>query len=500
MRVRGKKDTTARVLGALNRRRGKEGEGKAASNYTRSTQSVLSAVKYVLKLGIEPIDSATGCFPFGKVVEIYGLDQCGKTALAMLGCGSATQGNIFEVLDDGSLKPIDVPFEVTVLYLDNENSLEEGDRLIVYDREVDCIAGECDTIDQIFKDIETACDELSKVQAQDELQKKKDEAEAKKNKSFVVQPVPLQFLVVVVDTVAGTATRDELKQSWDKQDYSRQPKQLREGFRNTIRNLKRQNVCAIFTNQVGDSFKPKMRGPINNRSSLPQESDFVAFGGKALRYYAHLRIFLCRTEYPYKISGGKFPDGYVIHFFIAKNRRKMPQRQGRMVLMFRNAMCQDEVEWAKTIRPQRLSDMLEREHLKGNKKFTIADAEKFFPEHPPGGYSPIWSLLEHLIYMGFIKYSPATKSFTVNFQKYGISSAAVTTDSNQLETLDTGLDSETGDIEIGPRASWPNFYKSHRQELDVLMQRCTEKMFAQCGIDLGEEEPDASDDPPDEIG
>lgn len=474
LRVKGAKDTTAKVLGALTRRRGKEG---AVSNYSRSTQSVLSKVKYVIKLGIRSIDEATGGFPFGKVVEVYGLDASGKSALCMLACGSASQGEIYEILEDGSYKKVDVPFDVTVLYLDNENSLEEGDRLIVYDQEVDCITGECDTIDQIFKDIETVCDTVGAIQAE-------DEARAKKDKNFIA---PLQFVVVVIDTVAGTSTREEVKQEWAKVDYKRQPQQLRDGFRNIIRRLKEYNVCAIFTNQVGDSFKPKMKGMVN-KSPLPSEADYVSFGGKALPYYAHLRIWVCKHPNPYKLADGKFPDGHLIHFLIKKNRVRAPLRQGRMVLLFKNAMCQDRTEWTNSIRPQRLADMVEREQAKGNKKFTAEDAGKFYPDDPPGGYSPIWSVLEHLIYMGFIRIT-ASKGYNVNFAKYGISSTASATTS--LEDLDTSIDHQDGDIEIPNRLAWPQFYRTYQSEFNVLFDKCVQRMFAQNGVEPGlEVDPD----------
>jgi RecA/RadA recombinase len=482
LRIAGKKDTTSKVLAALKRRQGKEG---AHSSYTRSSESVQSSVKYVIRTGIRSFDEATGGIPFSKVSEIYGLDMCGKTALVMLACGAASQGSVYEILPDGSQKQLDVPFEVTVVYEDNENSLQEGDRLMVYDQEVDVIAGECDTIDQIFKDVETAAETISKVQAE-------DEAKAKKDKNFVV---PLQFLVFVVDTIAGTSTREELKQDWQKVDYKRQPAQLREGFRNTIRRLKDNNVAMLCTNQVGDSFKPKMKGR-SMVSFLPQDSDFSSFGGKALRYYAHLRVFVVKTPNPYKISPGKFPDGLVIHFLTSKNRVRMPLRSGRMVLLFKNAMCQNQEEWVNKIRPARIAEMVEREKEKGNKKFSTEDAEKLYPLHPPGGLSPIFSTLEHLVYMGFIKVS-ATKTYKINFAKYGISTQSPIKTAT-LQEMDSALDeAEVGDIEIPSRADWPAFYRLHETAINVLFDKSVEKMFSQNGsetVAASEEEDESAEE------
>jgi len=500
LRIKGSKDTTAKVLAALVRRKGKEG---AVSAYSRSSEGVLSAVKYVIKTGIRSIDAATGGIPFSKVVEIYGLDACGKTALAMLACGAGAQGEIWELLPDGTETKLAVPFEVTILYLDNENSLQQGDRLMVYDQEVDCIAGECDTIDQIFKDVETCCDTIKAIQVVDEARAEKVEKlnkEAlKKGLPLFEEPfiAPIQFLIVVVDTIAGTSTRGEVKQEWSKVDYKRQPAELRDGFRNTIRHLKEQNVCLICTNQVGDSFKPKPAGMKKIVTLLPQESDFNSFGGKALRYYAHLRIFVCKTPWPYKLAPGMFADGFVIHFFVAKNRLKMPLRSGRMVLMFKNALCQDQQTWANEIRPARIAEMVEREHGKGNKKFLTEDASKLFPEYPPGGLSPLWSMLEHLVYMRFIAQT-ATKGYKVNFAKFGIMTTTLLPPTSNLEELDAAAAGSENEFELTGKLEWPKFYADHKTEIDVLFDKAVEKMFAQNGVEQ-DAEADEMDLGPDEI-
>lgn len=475
LRIRGTKDTTAKVLAALSKRQGKSG---AISSYARASERVMASVKYVIRTGIPSFDAATGGFPFSKVIELYGLDACGKTALAMLACGNAKQGEIYEVQPDGSHKKLMVPYEVTVLFHDNENSLEDGDRMIVYDREVDCIAGECDTIDQMFKDVETVCEVIEGIEV----------ADAKKAKADPEFIAPIQLVVVVTDTIAGTSTRQALGNDWAKVDYNRQPQQLREGFRNTIRRLKEHNLCWICTNQVGDSFKPKPRGTRTVVTLLPQESDFTAFGGKALRYYAHMRIFVCKVPSPYKLAPGQFADGLVIQFFTAKNRMRMPLRSGRMVLLFKNALCQNPAEYAESIRPERIQEMVEFETGKGNKKFTVEDAEKYVPVHPPGGYSPIYSMLEHLVFMKFIT-TVANKGggygYKINFDKYGIESTAHSDET--LEQSDTDLEHEEGDIVIASRLAWPAFYRSHQSEIEVLFSKCVAKMFAQNGVDIATE-------------
>src|SRR5690606_38216033 len=145
---------------------------------------------------------------------------------------------------------------------------------------------------------------------------------------------------------------------------------LREGFRNMIRKINARNVAMICSNQVGDSFAPKMKMK-GNRVTLPQDSDFSTFGGKALRYYASLRLFMVRANPNYKAYGGQFSDGLVLHFFVSKSRQKMPLRSGRLVLLFDR------------------------------------------------GYSPEFSMLEHLKYMKMVTVG-ATGNIVVNFQKFGV--------------------------------------------------------------------------------
>jgi RecA/RadA recombinase len=413
--VKGTKDVTNKLLSALKRRRERNEEG-GGSEYTRSSDRVLSAVKYKIFTGLKPLDEAVGGFPFSKIVELYGLDNSGKTALTMLICGAAKFGNIYEVLENGSCQKVTEPYDVTVLYIDNENSLEEGDRIVVYGQEVDCITGECDTTDKIFKDIETCCDEIEKIQK-----------ETKK----------LQFLVVAVDTIAGTSTRQEISADWAKQDYSRQPAMLRKGFRNIARRLKEQNVCLVCTNQVGDSFAPKSK--MAGRSLLPQESDFSPSGGKALKYWAHVRIFIFKLPNPYKLAKGMFADGFVVHFFTTKNRIKMPLRSGRLVLLFKNA-------------------------LGTNNDGSLSS----------GGYSPGYSILEHLAYMKMITY--ASGSYNFNFAKYGIQAATGKTLQDE--------DQDEGTIKLESRLEWLGFYQKYQSQIDRLFDVCVEKMFAQNGAAL----------------
>jgi recombination protein RecA len=418
LRKKREKDATDKVLSALMRSRPREATGGQA-DWSRSTERVLSSVKYYLKSNIPSLDVATGYFPFGRVSEIYGLDGAGKTGLAMHLCGMAKENEIYEKKDDGTYVKLDPEtYDVTAMFIDNENSLEEGQRMQVcikgVNKEVDCIIGETDTIDLLFKNIDKAIDTLEQV-----------EKETKR----------MQLLVVIGDTIASTSTEAEIKQAWGSQDYARQPAQLRQGFRAMIRRIKSRNVCAIFTNQVSDSFKPKAKS--FRQMLLPQDSDFSSFGGKALRYYSSLRVFVVKYPSPYKIYGGQFPDGLMINLFVSKNRQIMPLRSGVMVLLFDR------------------------------------------------GYSEEFSILQHLLYTKMITQG-ATGNIVINFQKYGINDGMTAS----LEEADAEEEKGYKHI-LQKKLDWLEFYKAKKPLVDQLWAKCIEKMFNQNGANLDAEAVDA---------
>ena len=145
-----------------------------------------------------------------------------------------------------------------------------------------------------------------------------------------------QLVVIVVDTIAGTASREELSADWDKDDYPRSPKMLRRGFRVLSRRLQRRSVALIMTNQVSHKFQQKTGGKNGQGGGFiaPHDDDYSSPGGKALKYYSHLRVFLVK-ERDYKlVKTSRFPSGFVSYVMATKNRRVPPSRFVRMCLLY----------------------------------------------------------------------------------------------------------------------------------------------------------------------
>lgn len=423
LRVKGPKDLTARVIAKIKAGRPRDGEGSKDCTFevSRSSEAILSKVRYVLSTGIEAYDLATGIggLPFGRVVEIYGLDGAAKSAMAIRCAIRMQQRQIFERVkragsDDNGGDPVfdlvpvkdDVP--VFTIYVDNEQSIDEDGKTKVDGIELDVAVARCDTIDQMFKIMDTAIDGVAEVE-------KETGTEC--------------FIAVIVDTIAGTSSREEVKAKWEDVDYPRQPRQLREGFRVMMRKISRRNVLAIFTNQVSEKYQ-KSTGQ-RGRSPIPQDDDFSTFGGRALKFFASMRIFHTQVNAQYKLNRlARFPHGRSIQFTMTKNRLGKPWRSGRMVLLYE------------------------------------------------GGLNNIFSKLETLV---LLKLAERGEKGDVKFR---FKSAGVITTTFEQEPGERGLPG------IDSTDQWPAFYEAHKADFDELWNRAREIMF----VERGNQPEDPDDD------
>jgi RecA/RadA recombinase len=336
LRAKGPKDVMTRVLTKL---QPPQGRGtKRPYEVTRSSQSpLLSGIKYILQTGIEPIDEYTGGFPFGRLVEVYGVEACGKTALCLRCCVRAQQHYIYQRIINPDTKDItyervDEKCEVVLLYIDNEQSLDEGAKVIVDGTEIDALVARCDTIDQIFKMVDDTITTVETIREEDEAAARK---KAKDSKEPYVEPLA-SFIVVVVDTIAGTSTQSDMDAEWGTQDYPRLPQQLKRAFSQMTRKINRNNVLFIATNQVGDTFKAKKKTFVNPYAlDLPRPEDFKSPGGRAIKFFATLRIFMFPVNLAFKLSKHHAnPDGFTAGFITVKNRTVKPYREGRFTLLY----------------------------------------------------------------------------------------------------------------------------------------------------------------------
>lgn len=426
------------LLSTMNRRAPSSAEW-GTYEISRSNKKVMSKIKYVLTTGITTFDDVAGGFPFGRIVELFGLESSGKTAMAIRAAARARRGFISEVIhnDDDTLayRQLDPEeYEVAVLYIDNEGSLDEDSKLIVDGDRLDVITGRCDTVEGVFKMTD---DFLDGAEA-------KTEADAEAARKAGREP-KLLFLVIVVDTIASTSSKEELAAAWGKRDFPRVPGEISKGFNRLVRRLNVNNACMICTNQVRTKFQ--QGAPLAARGgSTPQSWQFQSLGGFALRFYASHRIFVQALTSKYKlVPEAKFAAGLAIGFHTVKNRLRPPLRDGRMVLLF---------------------------------------------DKHQGGLNDQFSLLENLVLTGFVEVGNKEKGtdFACKFAKNNIvtttfADAQVKTNLDEDDSAPAPRRGGRKDPGFKCRAEWPKFFAEHKDDINKLWQAAVEYTFNTPGLD-----------------
>lgn len=411
-----------------------------------SDDCVLSDIKYVLTTGIRVFDDIVGAFPFGRISEVYGLEQSGKTALMIRTAIRARLGHIYEIASrDGAiyelkrLKPSS--YTVTIVYVDNEQSLEDGYKIEITELRYNedgsvkkekhrlenvCVC-RCDTVEYLFKIADETISTIKKMEAEE----RKEHGDNEK----------LNFVLMVVDTIAGTSSKEEQTKEWGKDDYPRQARQLHEGFRIMKNDLSRHNVAMICTNQATESMATDSFG----RKYLPPDHGLRAFGGKALKFYATHRIFMKAMETKYTlVKGARFPAGVLLEFYSSKNRIRKPKRIGKMVLLY---------------------------------------------DDKNGGLNDEFSLLETFIYLDFAEIDEDDGGIRFRFNHHGVPTTTFSALKKSLEEQDEEPTRRIKrDPKIDCRADWPLFYRAHRADFDALYRAALEYVFTTEGLEIEEDE------------
>ena len=151
------------------KKRAPRGEDAGIYEISSTDEEVLSKIQYVLTTGNPAFDEIVGGMPFGRVVEVYGLEGCGKTALAIRCAARAERGFVCEIIrdkdDNVTYRQLDPDeFEMGVVYIDNERSLDDDRKLIVDGHRVKTGLAYCDTVDKLFKQIDDSIQTIELVE------------------------------------------------------------------------------------------------------------------------------------------------------------------------------------------------------------------------------------------------------------------------------------------------------------------------------------------------
>lgn len=424
--------------GLINKLRSIAPKGEAANGWeiSRTTDLVMSEVKYVITTGINSFDDIAGGIPVGRMVELYGLESCGKTAMAIRCAARAMGSHVREVMRDAEgnvtyrdLKPEEV--KVVVVYIDNEGSLDDDLKLVVDGEKLDVVGGRFDTTDDVFKAIDGAIS----YQVDTRLALQDDDG-------------ILRIMLIVVDTIASTSTKQELEQKWGTQDYPRQPQQISKALRQLIRPVNRYQIAVLFTNQVRSKFQGAQQQGAKPVFSI-QADDYNSVGGMALRFYTSHRVFMYAFNQKYKlVPDAQFSAGLLIGFHTKKNRLRPPLRDGRMVLLF---------------------------------------------DKKQGGLNDVFSMLETFVFLGFIEVGAETRhtDYTLKFKDNNIvptTFAPAKVESTLEEDEDLPAPrrgSSRKDPGFKYRSEWPQFYIDHKPDIDKLWDAAMAYAMASEGLDGG---------------
>lgn len=235
-------------------------------------------VKEFISTGSSILDVAisnrkNGGIPVGKITELTGLEGSGKSLLAAhLLANTQKKGGLAIFIDTENAVPPDF---FTALGIDLKKMLYVP----------------MDTVEDIFDTIESI---VEKVRASD------------KNR----------LVTIVVDSVAGASTKQEMESDFDKDGYATAKAIIiSKAMRKITNYIGRERICLIFTNQLRTKMGVSFGDP------------WTTSGGKAIGFHASVRIRLKNTgNITAKLNGKDQIVGMQTKAHIFKNRLGPPQR------------------------------------------------------------------------------------------------------------------------------------------------------------------------------
>ena len=242
-----------------------------------------------------------GGFPVGRVCEITGLEQSGKSLLAAHA--------LLNTQRKGGL----------AVYIDTENAISTEYLTAIGLNLKDMLYIPLDTMEDVFEAVEVI---IEKVRSSD------------KNR----------LVTIVVDSIAGASTKTEMAADFDKDGYATAKALIISKAMRKITNLiGRERICLIITNQL------------RQKLNAPAFSDpWTTPGGKGIPFHASVRLRLSSVgAIKAKVEGHDEIVGSRVKAKLVKNRVGPPLRECEYEIYFDSGI-DDYSSWLTTMKDYNL--------------------------------------------------------------------------------------------------------------------------------------------------
>jgi len=242
-----------------------------------------------------------GGFPVGRVCEITGLEQSGKSLLAAHALLNTQRKNGLAV------------------YIDTENAISTEYLTAIGLNLKDMLYIPLETVEDVFEAVEVI---IEKVSSSD------------KNR----------LVTIVVDSIAGASTKTEMAADFDKDGYATAKALIISKAMRKITNLiGRERICLIITNQL------------RQKLNAPAFSDpWTTPGGKGIPFHASVRLRLSSIgAIKAKVEGHDEIVGSRVKAKLVKNRVGPPLRECEYEIYFDSGI-DDYSSWLTTMKDYNL--------------------------------------------------------------------------------------------------------------------------------------------------